>query len=67
MANESVHKALEQAIAGDANALEEVRNWRKKQKETTHRVEELKLRLFQLSEKHWDQSISIMRSWLDKA
>ncbi len=66
MANESVRKALELAKKGDTSAMEEVRTWQKNQRETTRRVEELKLRLLQLSEKHWEQSINIIKNWLDK-
>ncbi len=66
MANESVRK-IEQAISGDSAAMEELKALKKKQRETSRRVEELKLRLLQLSEKHWDQSINILKGWLDKA
>ncbi len=66
MANESVRKTFEQAVAGDPAAVEELKAWKKKQRETSRRVEELKLRLLQLSEKHWDQSINIIKGWLDK-
>ncbi len=67
MANESVHKTLALAKNGDAAALEEIRTWKKNQRETGRRVEELKLRLMQLTERNWDQSISIIKNWLDKA
>ncbi len=66
MANESVRRALELAKQGDANAMEEVRAWQRGQREANRRVEELKLRLLQLSEKHWEQSINILKGWLDK-
>ncbi len=64
MANQSVPKALNVARAGDEQDLAELKALRKAQRESNLRVEELKLRLLLLSEKHWDQSISILKGWL---
>ncbi len=64
MTNESVLKVIALAKSGDANAMSQLKEWRKSQKESARRVEELKLRLLQLTEKHWEQSITILKSWL---
>ncbi len=66
MVKESVRKTIEAAKAGDADALAEVRAWKKNQRESGRRVEEMRLRLLQLTEKHWEQSISIMKTWLNR-
>lgn len=51
------------AGADDAPALAELRALRKAQKEAFRRVEELKLRLLQLTEHNWDQTVSIIKNW----
>ncbi len=66
MTKESVLKIMALAKNGDADALSQLKEWRKAQKETSRRVEELKLRLLQLTDKHWEQSISILKGWLVK-
>lgn len=45
-------------------ALAELRALRHAQKETNVRVEELKLRLFRITEQHMDQAIRIIKRWL---
>ncbi len=65
MAKKSERRSLEQAISGSGE-IAELKALKKKQRETGRRVEELRLRLLQLSEQHWDQSMSIIKSWLDK-
>ncbi len=65
MANQSMLKSLAAAKAGDPQALAELKALRKAQKECSLRVEELKLRLLLLTEKHWDQSVSILKNWLN--
>lgn len=57
-------KALETGRAG-APSLSDLRALRKAQKETNQRVEELKLRLFRVTEKHMDQAVSLIRRWLN--
>ena len=37
---------------------------RRARKETNLRVEELKMRLFQLSEQHMDQAVRLIKRWL---
>ncbi|WP_165072049.1 MULTISPECIES: flagellar M-ring protein FliF [unclassified Desulfovibrio] len=44
--------------------LAELRALRHAQKETNARVEELKLRLFRITEQHMDQAIRIIKRWL---
>lgn len=57
-------KALSTDSDGNTPALAELRALRTAQKESTQRVEELKLRLFQMTERHMEQAISIMKSWI---
>ena len=45
-------------------ALSRLKALRLAQKETNQRVEELKLRLFRLTEHHMDQEIHLMKRWL---
>ncbi|MEG2172409.1 MAG: hypothetical protein RRY29_04025 [Desulfovibrionaceae bacterium] len=42
----------------------ELKALRKNQRESSQRIEELKLRLFQISERHMDQTISIIKQWV---
>lgn len=48
----------------DAPQLAELKALRKMQRESSQRIEELKLRLFQISERHMEQAISIMKQWV---
>ena len=50
-------------MAGNAPSLAELRAMRKAQHDSARRVEELKLRLLQLSEQHWDQTVHIIKQW----
>lgn len=45
--------------------LSELRNLRMQQKAANQRVEELKLRLFRLTERHMEQAVSLIRRWMD--
>lgn len=45
--------------------LAELRAIRLAQRATNRRVEELKLRLFRLTEQHMDQAVSLLRRWMD--
>lgn len=47
-------------------SLAELRAIRLAQKATNQRVEELKLKLFRLTEQHMDQAVSLVRRWMDK-
>lgn len=51
--------------AADPPSLAELRAIRLAQRATNQRVEELKLRLFRMTEQHMDQAVSLIRRWLD--
>ena len=57
----------EQPTAGEGHvpSLAELRAYRHAQKETNRRVEELRLRLFRMTEQHMDQAIRIIKRWMD--
>lgn len=60
------HKA--KALGGGASAplsLSELRSLRLAQRATSQRVEELKMRLFRLTEQHMEQTVSLIRRWMD--
>ena len=58
--------ALPQAASNtEAPTLAELRALRAAQRETSQRVEELKLRLFQITERHMDQAVSIIKTWVN--
>ena len=63
MAKPSV-RSLVAGDGTDAMALAELKALRKAQRESARRVEELKLRLLQLSENHWDQTVNILKRWI---
>lgn len=46
-------------------SLAELRAIRLAQRATNQRVEELKLRLFRLTEQHMEQAVSLLRRWMD--
>lgn len=50
---------------GQTPSLADLRAYRHAQKETNRRVEELRLRLFRMTEQHMDQAIRIIKRWLD--
>ncbi len=67
MANLSERNALTAAAKqGDAQAIASLKARRKAQREASRRAEELRMRLLQLTDKHWDQTISILKGWMDK-
>lgn len=47
-------------------SLAELKAIRKAQRATNQRVEELKMRLFRITEQHMDQAVSLIRRWMDK-
>ena len=47
-------------------SLADIKALRYAQKETNQRVEELKLRLFRMTDQHMDQAVNIIKRWLDK-
>ena len=64
MKQEPKAKALSQGKSGSSPALSDIRAIRLAQKATNQRVEELKLRLFRMTEQHMDQAVSLIRRWL---
>ena len=58
--------ALPQAASNtEVPTLAELKALRAAQRETSQRVEELKLRLFQITERHMDQAVSIIKTWVN--
>lgn len=57
--------ALPRGGGGTPPSLSELRAIRLAQRATNQRVEELKMRLFRLTEQHMDQAVSLVRRWLD--
>ena len=49
---------------GNAPSLAELREIRRAQKATNQRVDELKMRLFRITEHHMDQAVSLIRRWM---
>lgn len=47
-----------------SSSLTQLKTLRRAQKETNQRVEELKLRLFRITEQHMDQAVRLIRRWL---
>ena len=48
-----------------APSLAELRALRQARKATSQRVEELKLKLFRITERHMDQTVGLIRRWMD--
>lgn len=46
-------------------SLAELRALRLAQKATNQRVEELKMKLFRMTEQHMEQAVSLIRNWMD--
>ncbi len=67
MANQSELSALTAAAKqGDGQAIARLKALRKEQKESSRRAEELRLRLLQLTDRHWEQALSILKGWMNK-
>lgn len=64
MKQEPKARALSAGRGGGTPALADIRAIRLAQKATNQRVEELKLRLFRMTEQHMDQAVSLIRRWL---
>ena len=47
-----------------SSSLAQLKTLRRAQKETNQRVEELKLRLFRITEQHMDQAVRLIKRWL---
>ncbi len=66
MKESALNSMMVRAKAGDETAIEQLKEWQKNHKQASHRVEELRMRLLQLTERHWEQSISILKGWLNR-
>lgn len=65
MAKQPVRNARPPVAAGDTlPSLNELKALRRSQRDAAQRVEELKLRLFQITERHMDQAISLIKRWV---
>ena len=64
--SERKNKSLPAAPAGGGNApsLSELKALRAAQRDRAQRVEELKVRLFRITEQHMDQAVRLIRRWL---
>lgn len=60
--NDSI--ALPRGQGGNPLSLEELKALRKARKETNQRVEELKQRLFRITEQHMEQAVRLIKRWL---
>lgn len=67
--SERKKKSLPAAPAGGENSpsLAELRALRAAHRESAQRVEELKVRLFRITEQHMDQAVRLIRRWLSEA
>lgn len=57
--------AIVKSGGGTPPSLSELRALRLAQRATNQRVEELKLKLFRLTEQHMDKAVRLVRRWLD--
>ena len=48
----------------ESSSLAQLKTLRRAQRETNQRVEELKLRLFRITEQHMDQAVRLIKRWL---
>lgn len=59
-------RTAELALASTPAALAELREIRRAQRATSQRVEELKMRLFRMTEQHMDQAVNLIRRWMEE-
>ncbi|MBQ9405994.1 MAG: flagellar M-ring protein FliF [Desulfovibrio sp.] len=51
-------------MLANAQKLAEIRAQRRAQRETNHRIEDLKVQLIQFTEKHMEQAVRLIKRWL---
>jgi len=51
-------------LAESSSSLSQLKAIRLAQKESNQRVEELKMRLFHITEQHMDQAVRLIKRWL---
>lgn len=57
-------KALDRQLTESSSTLSQLKALRLAQKESNQRVEELKMRLFHITEQHMDQAVRLIKRWL---
>ena len=57
-------KAPDRQLTESSSTLSQLKALRLAQKESNQRVEELKMRLFHITEQHMDQAVRIIKRWL---
>lgn len=63
---ERKNRTSELALASTPAALAELREIRRAQRAASQRVEELKMRLFRMTEQHMDQAVNLIRRWMEE-
>lgn len=64
MKQQERNKAITVSKGGNAQSLAELRAIRQSRRATSQRVEELKMKLFRLTEQHMDQAVNLIRRWM---
>ena len=57
-------KAADRQLTENNATLSQLKALRLAQKESNQRVEELKMRLFHITEQHMDQAVRLIKRWL---
>ena len=57
-------KASNRQLTESSSTLSQLKALRLAQKESNQRVEELKMRLFHITEQHMDQAVRLIKRWL---
>ena len=57
-------KAQNRQLSESNSTLSQLKALRLAQKESNQRVEELKMRLFHITEQHMDQAVRLIKRWL---
>ena len=57
-------KAPDRQLTESSSTLSQLKALRLAQKESNQRVEELKMRLFHITEQHMDQAVRLIKRWL---
>ena len=57
-------KAADRQLTESSSTLSQLKALRLAQKESNQRVEELKMRLFHITEQHMDQAVRLIKRWL---
>lgn len=63
--SERNNKQIGQGAGNAPASLSEIKALRLSQRAAAQRVDDLKMRLFRISEQHMDQVVSLVRRWMD--